>query len=175
MINGTHGTFMYNKTKIWSFGFRRPTKPGMYGSAVYFWRDNNYSYELAVAWLRQEEDHRRNNWKNYKYESSAVVFFAEFPFSEDSDEFINLNYALMSEVEKFSFEKNIPIGKAYDLYLSRLEKTTGVQIVALQGACPPPKKKFFSDIKIKESNIAFTIAIMNTNYINIKESKDFTI
>lgn len=165
---------MGNKKEILSHGFKLPKKPGMYGSAVYFWRDKNFSYELAVAWLRQAENYRRTNWRNYKNESSAVVFFAEFPFSEDSDEFINLDYELMSEVEKFSSDSDIPIEQAYDLYFSRLEKKTGVQIMALQGTCLPPKKEFFTD-RVKRSNMAFTIAIMNTKCIAIKEHKDFTI
>jgi len=158
-----------------SCGFRLPVKPGMYGSAVYFWRDENYPYELAVAWVRQEYSWQRNNKSKYSTESSAVVFFVEFPFSDDSDEFINLDYDLISEVEKFSSDNNIAIGKAYDLYLSRLEKKTGVQIVALQGTCPPPKKEFFVGDKVKKSTIAFTIAVMNTKYIKIVSAKDFRI
>lgn len=175
MINGTHGTFMRNKKAILASGFKLPQKPGMFGSGVYFWRDENYSYELAVAWVRKQESYRRSNWQNYKHNPCAVVFFVEFPFSDDSDEFINLDYDLVSEVEKFSADKDIPIEEAYDLYLSRLEKKTGVQIVALQGICPPPKKEFFTGLRIKKSNIAFAIAVMNTKYIKIIKTKDFSI
>jgi hypothetical protein len=174
MISGTHGTFIRNKKSILSSGFRLPQKPGMYGTAIYFWRDKNCSYELAVAWLRQQYDWQKNR-RGYKPESSGVVFFAEFPFSDDSDEFIDLNYELISEVENFSFENNLPIEKAYDLYLSKLEEKTGVQIVALQGTCPPPKKDYFVGLKNKKSNIAFTIAVMNTKCIEIRKHEDFKI
>jgi len=172
MIQGTHGTYKSYKNKILTYGFRKPYKPGQYGTAIYFWRDNTYEYELAVAWLRQKADKRR-----IPVDKLGVVFFADFDFNVDGDEFIDLDYDVTSQFEKFSIERKIPLQSAYDLYLEDIEKKTGVPIVALQGICNPPGKKYFNGLNVKESNFAYTVIIKDPKCIKIVKSKtrEFTI
>lgn len=144
----------------------------MYGTAIYFWRDDTYEYDLAVAWVRQKAEKRRISVDKF-----GVVFFVDFDFDVDGDEFLDLDYDVTSQFIKFSKEKQIPLQSAYDLYLEEIENKTGVPIIALQGVCHPPGKKYFYGLQVQESNFVYTIIVKDPKCIKINKSKtrEFTI
>ena len=143
-LKASHGTAKEWAGRIKKEGQFRSAS-GSLGKAIYFWGDEEYLEELALAWAR------------YRLEKGAYgsvsrilsIFLVEI--IADLEEIFTVSRGVRLDVAKLMKKHGIntsnpdEISKAYDFIIKQTEKENGRKFKVIKGEVGLPEEKYFKE------------------------------
>lgn len=136
-LQGKHGTTRTRANNIRDIGFL--LNDGIRGFGVYFWRENAYFRDLAIAWFVNARN--LNNYKDDPDRRCAVISAA---IVVGDDEWLDLNDPdvedrILDICKKNDYVDTMYASKLYEEYYELVQEEMGAKIKLVQARVMPPK------------------------------------
>lgn len=138
----SHGTLASLAPLVDKDGFKIGSGAGRLGTASYFWSDEDYLFEMAVAWAK----YRNTGLK--APEKHGCVYIVNLNYDE-AKELLVIDRAIKSNIikilEKKKLNPDIPkdVTRAYNILISGLNNKNGNKIKLLSGEVSLASKQYF--------------------------------
>ncbi len=166
--SGSHATTMSKWLSIQQDGFK--VNQGLRGTGVYFWEDNVYARDLAVAWYINSM--RRGAYSKDK-DKKCVILWADLAANVDEvadytePELRNYVLTLIKRLE-CADDKN-QAGKIYDLIVERVQALIGNTIkIVFTTVTPPNKPRHYPT---QTFGPAYCYIVIDVDCISIKDNE----
>ena len=143
-IQASHGTAKERAGKIKEERQFRSAL-GSLGKAIYFWGDEEYLKELALAWAKYRFE------KGVYGNVSGILSIFLVEIIVDPNEIFVISRDIRSDVAKLMKNHGADISnldeisKAYDFIIKQTEKKNGYQFKVIKGEVDLPEEKYFEE------------------------------
>jgi hypothetical protein len=157
---GTHGTSAANAKAIRERGFLAGS--GRAGHGVYFWAENAYSRQLAIAWFLQCRGEGR-----YGAERMGAVIYATI--RTDGDETLNLDspevanrISILINSRGIRYWTAPRLAALWDGFIKEMEASAGVVFRVLVTRLAPPGDQYCTyPIRLLGAPFCYIVRILN--------------